>query len=195
MIKNNINNFYVSESISWFIKSCDYKPSKGYNCKVIFSKALVKLEFVADIDSINDYFIINKTASETSSYEEGLYNVYVNFYKSSEGFSKIEKISITEIKADITDISELEVETQNEKILKAINDTIEGRVVDGIDNYEININGNNRKLQYVSLQDLLKARDKYKNIVDSEKGLEELEKYGRTNRNKIKTIFVPPYRY
>jgi len=176
-METNLKDFFSGDSIEFFIINNDYDGT--FNCKVIFIKDNLKYEFLGSyvLDRFNFYI----STTESEKIKDNKYRVFVLFSKNN--FSKTEILKDIEIKPNILTSSYIETTTYNKRMLKAIEDILQGRMQDDYVSYTIG----NRSITKMNPESLIKLKDYFQDLVNQE---EQYDIKGVNKGNKMKIRWV-----
>lgn len=179
--KINVNSFFAGDTISANIVSTDYN-SKDYKLVLIAINAKNSYSFdtVANENGSFDLSIISDISKDLVPSNYRLF-----FVINKDEFVKQIDGPLLEIKPNIIDSTVLDLRSEAQKRLEVIRDLLDGRLVDGVNNFSIN----GRSVTLMSMTDLHNLEREYEYKVSEELKLNELKNNGRTNRNKLKIIY------
>lgn len=158
MIMNIPKEIYAGGTYYW-IEQIDEYPASSYSLKIILRNGDRKIE-INGTSSGNNYEV-SISNSQSASWIAGEYECVYYFYNSNE--HKFISAGYVKILPNILTTSN---KLHEEIVLEAIEAAIERRATKEQLSYSIN----GRSLQYMSLEELIKARSFYQYIVNVKKG-------------------------
>lgn len=176
--KINVNEFYAGDSIQAIITSDLYESDK-YELSLVLINA--KRSYQVDCDIKDKGWELNLSKDITKDFVDDKYRLFYIVTDSADFFKQIEG-TIVEIKPNIIDAKLYDDRTELQKRLQTIRDLIDGRLVEGINNFTIN----GRSVTLMSITELNKLEEEYEFKVSNELGLIDKKEKGRTNRNMLK---------
>lgn len=176
-METNLIDFFSGDNVDFFIINKDYNGD--YNCKVIFIKDNLKYEFLGSY--VLDRFNFSISTTESEKIKDNKYRVFVLFSKNN--FSKTDILKDVLVKPNILTSACIETTTYNKKMLKAIEDILQGRMEDDYVSYTIG----NRSITKMSPESLIKLKDYFQDLVNQE---EQYNINGVNKGNKLKIRWV-----
>lgn len=176
--KINIKEFNAGDSVQASITSEEYK-SETYNLVLVLINA--KNSYQLDCVSGNSGWDLNLKSDITKDIEVGLYRIYYIISDNDSFVRQIEGDKL-EVKVNIIEAKIYDDRTEMQKRLATIKDLIDGRLIDGVNNFTVN----GRSVTLMSITDLQKLEEEYEFKVSSELGLIDKKEKGRTNRNILR---------
>lgn len=188
--KNNIEPFFAGDSINWQIDFTNFKSIDGYLLNLVFVNT--KDKFTVNSNGNTDgSFSVAIAGTVTSNYKNGKYLLFIVLTRLSDNFTKQIEYGYLEIKENILHVAELDNRTHAEKMIELINLILEGKIEDDVSSYSIN----GRQLNKYSFKELIELRNQYKLEVEAEKIKKDIKEKGFSNRNKLKILFTPPWKF
>lgn len=158
----------------------DYLASDGWALSYVLINATNKITINASANGAG--YSVNVAAGTTAAYTVGTYQWKAFVTKASERF-KVDEGTI-EVVPNFAVVSTYDSRSHAKKVLDAINAVIENRA--SVDQESYTIMG--RSLKRTPMEDLLKLKDKYQALYNSEQNAENVRN-GAAGKNKILVRF------
>lgn len=177
---------YAGDKIEWTESLSDYLPSEGWTLKYVLINSAARQTFASTDD--NDSHKISLTSDDTSDWAPGSYTLQSYVEHTDGTIEVIRRLTVT-VKQNLITATTYDFRTHAQKTLEAINSAIEGRASQNVLSLQISTPGGSSKaLQYLSMDELIKAKNFYQSLVDSELQQEKIEA-GLDPGNKILISF------
>ena len=171
---NNLSDFYNGDSINFTFSDPNNYPTAEYDCEILFTNNDGNFRYTTTKE--NNSFKLN--IIDTTEITAGRYKVYAIFSKTD--FKRTEFINFINIKQQISDATNEDIISYNQKMLTAIEDLLFKRTESDYSSYTIG----NRSIVKMTPDSLLKWRNYFKDLVEKE----EMIKNGKKNYIKIRWV-------
>ncbi len=174
------------ERIAWTRTFCDY-PASLYTLQYRFRGEGTGFNVTATADGDDFDVVVSATNSAACAVKPYQWQAWVTEIADATNINMIAE-GVTQILRGFTSGSTASVDlrSDNEIALAAINAAISGQATANIQEYEISTNAGTRKIKRMSMADLLAARTQYAKLVSAEK-LRKRLKSGDKLMTQIKT--------
>ena len=164
---NDLKKIMAGLSYEWTDAGGDYPASDGYTLYYVLLNASGKITFNSTASGADH--VISLSATSTSSWTAGTYNWYSY---ASDGTNKYPVAEGTiEIIANVITSSTLDGRSHAKKALDAIEAAIERRA----SKEQLNISIAGRSIQYMTMEELIKARSHYLWLVKQEENKKKID--------------------
>lgn len=163
MVANFPESFIQGDSLKFEVSNSDFKASEDWSLSYELVGATSTITITSTVDG--DGFKIDVSSTTTAGYATGLYTVY-EIFSNLDGSRNTNEVSQTTILLNPVGATASDQRTHNQRTLDAIEAVIEGRAT--VDQESYSIAG--RSLTRMSIGDLMKFRDRYREYVLREQG-------------------------
>lgn len=153
----------AGDTLKWTRTVDGYSSSDGWALSYRFMSAAAKFDVPSTADGSGG-FAISVASGTTAAYAAGAYRWVARVTNGTENYTVAEGTAT--VLPDLADATAaMDPRTQNERILDAINNLIEGRTTSDAQSYKIH----GRELVRMPMNELLQWRAEYANLVAAER--------------------------
>lgn len=176
---------YAGDKLEFTESDSDYKASDSWTMKYKLINATTNITFVSTADGDDHKFTI--TSAISAAWTIGKYR----FVQYAEKAAVIEHLArgIVEVKADIVSLATYDFRTHALKTLEALEAAIERRATKEQMSIAIGVRGSSRQLQFLAMDELIRARNYYQNLVNQEEANDLIDQ-GKSPGNKNLIQFI-----
>lgn len=184
---NEPTTLFAGDKIEWTESLSDYLPSDGWTLKYILINSLNRYTFNSSDE--NNSHKVSLLNADTSAWALGDY-ILQSYVEHTDGtIETITRLSI-KVEQNLITATTFDFRTHARKTLDAINTAIEGRASQEVLSLQVSTPGGSSKaLQYLSMDDMIKAKNYYQSLVDAEITQEKINA-GQNAGNKILISFI-----
>lgn len=177
---------FAGDKLEFTESDSDYKASDGWAMKYKLINATTAItDITSSADGDDHKFTI--TSAISAAWTIGKYR----FVRYAEKGVVIEHLArgIVGVEADIVSLATYDFRTHAFKTLEALEAAIERRATKEQMSIAIGVRGSSRQLQYLPMDELIRARNYYQNLVNRE-DQEDLIDQGKSPGNKVLLKFI-----
>ena len=172
---------FAGDKLEFTESESDYKASDGWTMKYkLINSSTSITDLVSTADGDDHKFSI--TSAVSADWETGFYR-FLRYAQKDSTYEHLDR-GVVEVKPDIIALSTWDFRTHARKTLEAIEAAIERRATKEQMSIAIGVRGSSRQLQYLTMDELIKARNYYQNLVNRE-DQKELIAQGKSPGNKV----------
>lgn len=180
---------FSGDKLEFTESESDYKASDGWTMKYdIIHPTATKIALVSTADGDNHKFSISSATS--AGWTVGKYR-FVRYADGGAGTKEHLDRGNIEVKPDIVALSTYDFRSHALKTLEALEAAIERRATKEQMSISIGVRGSSRQLQYLAMDELIRARNYYQNLVNRE-DQDDLIAQGKSPGNKVLIQFTNP---
>ena len=184
---NEPTTLFAGDKVEWTESLSDYLPSAGWTLKYILINSLNRYTLVSTADG--ESHKVSLLSTDTSAWVAGTY-VVQPYCEHTDGTNELLSQYTVEIKQNLISATTFDFRTHARKTLDAINTAIEGRASQEVLSLQVSTPGGSSKaLQYLTMDEMIKAKNYYQSLVDSEITQEKINA-GQNAGNKILISFI-----
>lgn len=157
--------FYAGDKIEWTESNSLYPASDGwtYKCRLINSSGKIDITSTADGDSHD----ISITSAISAAYTAGKYMLQP-YYQHTDGTKEYLARFEVEVFPDLVAANTYNYKSHARTTLEALEAAIESRATKAQMSISISTPQGSRALQYLTLEELIKAKEFYQGLVEQE---------------------------
>ena len=179
---------YAGDKLVFTESESDYLASDGWTLKYdIIHPTATKITLVSVADGDNHKFTI--TSATSAGYTVGEYR-YVRYADDGTTEEHLDR-GIVNVKPDFVALANYDFRTHARTTLEALKAAIERRATKEQASIAIGVRGSSRQLQYLTLDELIRAKDYYQGLVNRE-DQQDLIDQGKQPGNKNLIQFTNP---
>lgn len=156
-------SFYAGDTVKFLISLTDYPPSDGWQLFYKFMNASGSFE--ADSEDEEDSHLVTLAAADSADITAGTYK-FQAFVENIDSERYTVRTGEIEVKAALDAVTAFDTRSDVKIIFDAIEATISGRATQA----QLSRRVGDRQLQYMSLDELIRARNFYKDEYLKESG-------------------------
>jgi len=178
---------FAGDKAEWTESNSDYLPSAGWTLKYVLINSTTKISFSSTPDG--DSHSISLSSAVTAAYTSGVYTMQP-YFENTGGTKEMQPRLTVEIKPDLTaaGTTTYDFRTHARKTLDLIEDAIEGRADKAHLSLQVSTPQGSRALQYMNMEEMIKAREYYRGLVAVEEQQEKIDA-GQNPGGRIKLQF------
>jgi len=179
---------YAGDKLEFTESDSDYKASAGWTMKyVLIHPTATKITIDSIADGDNHKFTITSVTSAAYTVGEFRFLRYADDGTTEEHLDR----GIVEIKPDFVVLANYDFRSNARQTLEALEAAILRRASKEQMSIAIGVRGSSRQLQYLTLDELIRARNFYTNLVNQEEQ-QDLIDQGKSPGNKNLIQFTNP---
>jgi len=163
---NEPKTIYAGDKIEWTESNSDYPASEGWTYKVRLINSAGKIDIGSTADGDDHDVSIASTTS--AAYTAGKYMLQP-YYEHTDGTKEFQTQFEVEVIADILLVNTYDYRSHAQTTLDAIEAMIESRASVAQQSIQISTPLGGRSLQYLTFEELIKAKEYYTALVEGEK--------------------------
>jgi len=172
---------YAGDKLEFTESDSDYKASDGWTLKYKLINASTSItDITSTADGDDHKFSIPSTTS--ANWTVGKYR-FVRYAEKGATYEHLDRGNV-EVKPDFVALSTYDFRSHALTTLEALEAAIERRATKEQMSIAIGVRGSSRQLQYLTMDELIRARNYYQSLVDRE-AQEDLIAQGKSPGNKI----------
>ena len=175
------SKIFAGDKLEFTESDGDYKASNGWAMKYVLINASNKITDLVSVASGDDH-LFSITSLISAAWVKGTYQ-WERYAEKSGTIEKLNRGTVV-IEPDIIALATYDFRTHARKTLEALEAAIEGRADKAQLSIQMSVRGSSRGLQYLSHDELIRARNYYKILVQQEEQQELIEQ-GKAPGNKI----------
>lgn len=179
---NQPSIIYAGDKVEWTESLSDYPASEGWTLKYTLINSSYKESFSSAADGDDhDITLLN---ADTADWNAGTY-ILQPYVEHTDGTIQTLERTTLEVKQNLLTATTYDFRTHARKTLEAIEAAIERRAtIEQISMQITTRGGSSKALQYMNMDELIKAREYYQDLVNTETAKENIEA-GKPAGNKI----------
>lgn len=179
---------YAGDKLEFTESESDYKASDGWTMKYKLINATTNItDFVSSADGDDHAFSISSAVS--ALWTVGKYR-FVRYAEKGADYEHLDR-GIVDVKPDIVALSTYDFRSHALTTLEALEAAIERRATKEQMSIAIGVRGSSRQLQYLTMDELIRARNYYQTLVNRE-NQDDLIDQGKSPGNKVLIQFTNP---
>ncbi|HAV56617.1 MAG TPA: hypothetical protein DCX45_03645 [Acinetobacter junii] len=162
---NEPKTIYAGDKVEWTESNSDYLASAGWTYKARIINSAGKF----DIDSVanGDDHDVTLTPAITATYTAGKYMMQP-YYQHTDGTKQYQPRFEIEVFPDLVAATTYDYRSHARTVLEALEAAIESRATKAQMSISISTPQGSRALQYLTLEELIKAKEYYQGLVNYE---------------------------
>ena len=179
---------FSGDKLEFTESDSDYKASAGWTMKyVLIHPTATKITLVSTANGDDHKFTITSVTSAAYTVGEYRFLRYADDGTIEEHLDR----GIVNVKPDFVALANYDFRTHARKTLEALEAAIERRATKEQMSIAIGVRGSSRQLQYLGMDDLIRARNYYQSLVNRE-DQQDLIDQGKSPGNKVLIQFTNP---
>lgn len=172
---------FAGDKIEWTESVSSYLPSDGWTYKYVIINNAEKIELSSTPSGDSHSFVLEP--ADTADWTKGTY-IAQGYVEHTNGTYEIIGRVTVQIKENLITANTYDFRSHARKTLEAIEAAIERRASKEQLSISISSRGSSRQLQYMTMEELIKAKDYYQKLVSQEEANELIEQ-GKAPGGKV----------